>query len=146
MADDTIFPFMDPQAMPEEETAEAKPLAREWAWDFNKLDFKTKDGKMYMEEGKEAVKIWIWKILMAPRYRYPIFNWDYGNELDNLIGVSYSKEYVQSEAERMIREAIWPTLDGYVTDIQNLKVGTEKDILKISFTAVTPYGEVGVNA
>jgi len=141
---ESMFPFMDPQEIQLEETETELPMAREWAWDFEKLDFKLKDGKMYQVEGKEAVKIWLWKIFQTPRYRYLIHSWDYGHELESLIGQG-SQSFIKAEAERLVREAIWPTLDGYVEDIKNLEIDLVNDVLSISFTAITPYGEVEMN-
>lgn len=120
-------------------------MAVEYAWDFEELDFKLKDGKMYLVEGIEAVKIWIWKIFQTPRYRYVIYSWDYGHELEDLIGLGSSESFIKSEAERFIREAIWPTLNGYVEDIKDLLISLNEDRLSISFTAITPYGEVEMN-
>lgn len=139
---ESIFPFIDPQEVMPEETAQALPMAREWAWDFEKGDFQLKDGKMYQVEGKEAVKIWLWKIFQTIRYRYLIFSWDFGHELEELIGRGFTHEFILAEAERLVKEAIWPTLNDYVTDIKNLTVSFEKDVLRIEFIAVTPYGEV----
>lgn len=141
---ESIFPFMDPQEVLIEETETELPIAREWAWDFEKLDFKTKDGKMYQVEGKEAIKIWLWKIFQTPRYRYLIYSWDYGHELESLIGQG-SQSYIKAEAERLIKEAIWPTLNGYVEDIKKLEIDLVNDVLDISFIAITPYGEVEMN-
>ena len=139
---DSIFPFIDPQEMEIEETE--PPMAREWAWDFEKMDFKIKDGKMYQVEGKEAVKIWLWKLFMTPRYRYLIFDWDYGHELEGLIGQGYTQGYLNSEAERYVREAIEYNLKDYVTDVRNVNVSFDEGTLTIEFTAITPYGEVEV--
>lgn len=139
---ESIFPFMDPQEVEIEELE--LPMAREWAWDFEKMDFKLKDGKMYLVEGKEAVKIWIWKLFMTTRYREVIFNWDYGNELENLIGQGYTQGYLNSEAERYVREAIEYNLKDYVTDVKNVNVSFDEGTLTIEFIAVTPYGEVEV--
>ncbi len=139
---DSIFPFTDPQEMEIEETE--LPMAREWAWDFEKLDFKLKDGKMYQVEGKEAVKIWLWKLFMTARYRQVIFDWDYGHELENLIGQGYTQGYLNSEAERYVREAIEYNLKDYVTDVRNVEVSFDEGTLTIEFTAITPYGEVEV--
>lgn len=140
---DSIFPFIDPQEMEIEETE--PPMAREWAWDFEKMDFKIKDGKMYQVEGKEAVKIWLWKLFMTTRYREVIFNWDYGNELENLIGQGYTQGYLNSEAERYVREAIEYNLKDYVTDVKNVNVRFNDGKLTIEFIAVTPYGEVEIS-
>lgn len=139
----SIFPFIDPQEIEVEETE--LPMAREWAWDFEELDFKLKDGKMYIVEGKEAVKIWLWKLFQTPRYRYLIYSWDYGHELEDLIGLGSSESFIKSEAERFIREAIWPTLNGYVEDIKDILISLNEDRLSIEFTAITPYGEVEIN-
>jgi len=141
---ESIFPFMDPQEVPVEETETELPMAREWAWDFEKLDFKLKDGKMYQVEGKEAVKIWLWKLFMTARYRQVIFDWDYGHELENLIGQGYTQGYLNSEAERYVREAIEYNLKDYVTDVRNVNVSFDEGTLTIEFTAITPYGVVEV--
>lgn len=139
---DSIFPFIDPQEIEMEEIE--LPMAVEYAWDFKKLDFKLKDGEMYLVEGIEAVKIWIWKLFMTSRYRCLIFNWDYGNELEELIGQGYTQGYLNSEAERYIREAIDYNLKDYVTDVKNVVVTFNEGTLTIEFTAVTPYGEVEI--
>jgi hypothetical protein len=140
----SLFPFIDPPAAEEPAAAEL-PVAREWAWDVDKCEFKTRNGRIYIVEGKEAVKIWIWKIFQTSRYRHLIYSWDYGHELEPLVGKRYSNAVIQSEAERLVKEAIWPTLEDYVTDIRNLAVSAEKDILCTDFTAVTPYGEVEIS-
>lgn len=139
---DSIFPFMDPQEIETEETE--LPMAKEWDWDFEKLDFKLKDGKMYLVEGKEAIKIWLWKLFMTTRYREVIFDWDYGSELEDLIGQGYTQGYLNSEAERYVRETIEYNLKDYVTDVRNVEVSFDEGILTIEFTAITPYGEVEI--
>jgi hypothetical protein len=141
---ESIFPFMDPQEVPVEEAETELLMAREWAWDFEKMDFKLKDGEMYQVEGKEAVKIWLWKLFMTARYRQVIFDWDYGHELENLIGQGYTQGYLNSEAERYVREAIEYNLKDYVTDVRNVNVSFDEGTLTIEFTAITPYGEVEV--
>lgn len=139
---ESIFPFIDPQEVPMEETELL--MAKEYAWDFEKLDFKLKDGKMYLVEGIEAVKIWIWKLFMSTRYREVIFNWDYGSELENLIGQGYTQGYLNSEAERYVREALEYNLKNYVTNIRDVVVTFDEGTLIIEFVAITPYGEVEI--
>lgn len=140
-----IFPFID---VPEtEETPEELPLAKEYAWDFDKLDFRYRNGKMFFVEGTEAVKIWLWKLFNTERFREMIFSWDYGSEVHELIGQGYSKALTNSEAERYVREAIDYNLSDYVTGISDFSVNyndSDRRLL-ISFTAETPYGEVEYN-
>lgn len=139
---DSIFPFIDPQEIEIENTE--LPMAREWAWDLEELDFKLNNGKMYLVEGAKAIKIWIWKLFMTARYREVIFDWDYGSELENLIGQGYTQGYLNSEAERYVREALEYNLKDYVTDVRDVKVTFDEGTLTIEFTAITPYGEVEV--
>ncbi|OHW61374.1 hypothetical protein EUAN_22240 [Andreesenia angusta] len=135
----SIFPFTDPVELVDE--VKELPMAREWAWDFEKLDFKTKNGKMYKVEGNEAVKIWIWKLLNTQRYRYMIFSWDYGHEMEDLIG-KYTRGFTESEAERLVKEAVESNLSDYVLEMKDFDIQLVEDTLSVAFTAITPYGEV----
>ena len=139
----SIFPFIDPQEV--EVVDNILPMANEWAWDFEKLEFKFMDGKMYKVEGIEAIKIWVWKIFQTPRYRYLIYSWDYGHELEDLIGKNYTTQLAQSEIKRYVKEAILTTLEGYVVEVKNFNIEFTKDKLSVSFTIITPYGEVDMN-
>lgn len=136
---DSIFPFIDPVEIDLDEDSEV-PLAQEWAWDFKELDFKTRNGRMYLVEENEAIKIWLWKLFNTVRFRYLIFDWDYGHELENLIGQGYTEGYLNSEAERYVREAIEYNLEDYITDIREVEVIFDKGNLKIEFVVETIYG------
>lgn len=138
----SIFPFTDPVELVDE--VKELPIAREWAWDFEELDFKTRNGKMYQVEGNEAIKIWIWKLLNTPRYRYMIFSWDYGHEMEDLIG-KYTRGFTESEAERFVKEAVEYSLSDYVSETKDFEISLSEDILKVEFTAVTIYGEVTIS-
>lgn len=139
-----IFPFMDPEEVTEE--INEIPIAQEWAWDFDEEEFKTKNGRMYLVEGKEAVKIWLWKLFKTIRFRELIYNWDYGHELDELIGLGFTEGYLNSEAERYVREAIEYNLIDYVTDIEDFEVDFKGSKLSIKFRAITIYGGLEVRA
>lgn len=139
---DSIFPFIDPQEV--EIIDNEVPMAKEYAWDIKELEFKFRDGKMYLVEGIEALKIWIWKLFKTTRYREVIFDWDYASELENLIGKGYTQGYLNSEAERYVREAIEYNLKDYVTDVRDVIVTFDEGTLTIEFTAITIYGEVEI--
>lgn len=138
-----LFPFTDPEAI--EANEEEVPLAKEYAYDFNEGDFKLRDGKLYIVEGKEAVKIWIEKILRTSRYKEVIFSWSFGNEFeDKIIGKGYTKGLIKAEVERYTREAINASLSNYVTSLHGFDIQFEGNLLTIAFNAETIYGEVGV--
>lgn len=133
---DSIFPFIDQQ--PVEETTnqvDDLPTPHEYAFDFATGDFILQDGKFIVVEGLEAVKIWIYKALITQRYRYLAYSWDYGSELENLVGSEYSNLAVQSEAKRYIEECL--SINPYINGIKNLKVNFAGDTLTVEFTALT---------
>ncbi|BCN32063.1 DUF2634 domain-containing protein [Anaeromicropila herbilytica] len=94
-------------------------------------------------EGIEALKIWIYLALHTARYRFVIYSWDYGNELDELIGKSYSKEYLEMECKDMVEQCL--LVNEKIESIDNFNMALNEDKLTISFTANTIYGEVDIN-
>lgn len=139
----SIFPFIDASEVesPEKEI----PLAKEYAYDFDKGDFKTKNGKPYLVEGEEAVKLWIHKALITNRYKELIHTWDYGSELeDQIIGRGFTFGIIESEARRYITECIEASLSDYVTELKDFDITFKKGTLTIEFIAITIYGEVNI--
>lgn len=125
-----------------QENTELK-LLKEYAWDFENNDFIYLNGRNIMLEGIEAIKVWIYKALKTPRYLYLAYTWDYGHDLENLIGQRYSKEFVQSEVERNLKDCL--LISQYINDLNNIVVRLDKRTLLIEFTANTVYGEVEVS-
>ena len=71
------------------------------------LSYKMKLEKERIErtvDGIEAVKQMIYKTLMTDRYRFEIYDWNYGVELDDLLGKP--KEFVKAELPRRIEDAL----------------------------------------
>lgn len=68
-------------------------------------------------DGLEAVKQAIYNILNTERYRYIIFSWNYGVELQDLIGKPM--DYVMVEVERRITEAL--TQDDRIDSVDNFE-------------------------
>lgn len=125
-------------SFPEEEAEVSIP--KEYAWDFEKNDFKLKDGKFQIVEGTEALKIWIWKALKTSKFTYPIYSDAYGQELEKMVGKGLSKSLAESEAKRLTLECLKE--NEHILSIKNFKVNKVNDILNIIFTAITDCGEV----
>ncbi len=104
------------------------------------IDFKTGQLTGRVVEGKEAIKVWIWLALQTPRYRHSIYTWDYGNEFEDLIGNGYTKEYIDAEAQRMTEDCL--LVNENIQSITEFNVDMERDVLTISFTANTLYGDI----
>lgn len=137
----SLFPFIGDIEM-EQEVGEDLPLAREYKWDFENDEFMLKDGKFIIVEGIEAVKVWVYKALKVAKSRYPIYSDEYGNNLERLIGKQQSSGFVRSQGQRYLRECL--LINPYIRDVKNITVEFDNDVLKLSFTIETVYGEVDI--
>lgn len=89
-----------------------------------------------MIDGLEAVKQTAFVILETERFQYLIYSFDFGSELQGLIGKS--PLFVQSEIRRLIKEALLQ--DDRITDVQNVSFQTTGDSMLVEFTVVTIFG------
>lgn len=137
----SIFPVVQPEA--EDLPAQELPLCREVSWDFVKGAPLFSAGNPLEVTGAEAVKVWVWKALNTVRYRHEIYTWDYGCELENLIGKAFTSEVKQSEAVRYIREALM--VNPYIRSVRQTSVDFKGTNLTVSCTVDTIYGEVDVS-
>lgn len=135
---ETYNPFIDYN--PDVDGDPGPPLAHEYAYDMDTAQFKYRDGKMYLVFEKEALKIKLWKLFMTERYRWVVFDWEYGHELETLIGQAYTQGYVNSEAERFCREAVDKALGDYIKSLDSFTVRFDEGVLYLSFVANTIYG------
>lgn len=132
-----MFPFdIDDDEMDVDQEEEKEPRDYE-------IDLKTGKLTGRFVTRLEAIKQWIYIALATDRYFYTQYSWNYGSELNTLIGKQASQSYIESEAKRMIEEALM--INGHITGIENLQCKIEKDVLTASFTAVTDYGEVDID-
>lgn len=94
-----------------------------------------------MIDDVEALKQTIETILMTERYKWVIYSWGFGCELENLIGKNPA--YVQSELKRRITEAL--LVDDRITNVSEFKfdeANTDKFSLTVNMTVETIYGNV----
>ncbi len=90
-------------------------------------------------DGIEAVKQMIYKTLMTDRYRFEIYDWNYGVELDDLLGKP--KEFVKAELPRRIEDAL--IIDDRVEEICDFEfTDIDKTTLAVKFTVKTIFGNV----
>jgi hypothetical protein len=139
----TLFPMIQPEVTGETEDSSDYPMYREVKWDFQNNVPVYKNGNPVIVEGLEAIKVWAWKALHTPRFRYEIYSWDYGNELESLIGQSYSQALKESEAARYVRECL--LINPYITDVKNITVNQSGDKISITGTLETIYGEANIS-
>lgn len=90
-------------------------------------------------DGKEAVMQFIKKVLDTRKYASEIYDWYYGNELLELVGMSY--DYICVEAPRIIEEAL--LVDDRINYIDSWSfTRLSADSMEISFLVHTIYGDI----
>lgn len=89
-------------------------------------------------DGIDAVKQAIYKILFTERYNYAIYSWNYGIELQDLIGKS--KDFVYFNLEKRITEALLQ--DDRINSVDNFVFASDKGDVHVTFTVNTVFGEV----
>ena len=133
----SLFPFIS-------NTDEVKvdntfPMYKEVAWDFKNNIPILENGDFKIVEGNEAIKVWVYKAILTPRYNYSIYTWDYGSELLDLIGKAYTPSLTKSEAKRYIEEAL--LINPYILEVNVLDTDFKDGILSADVKIVTIYGE-----
>ena len=92
----------------------------------------------------KAMEQAIYKIIRTERYKYIIYSWNYGIELEDLFGMPV--EYCVVELERRILEALLQ--DNRITAVNGFEFDTESErgtILIKKFIAETVFGEIQIN-
>ncbi|ATO51039.1 DUF2634 domain-containing protein [Brevibacillus laterosporus] len=101
------------------------------------LDFDTGDiGGMI--DGETAIRQFIRKVIMTARFRFPIYDGEYGCELIDLIGQDLPMELLRSEIPRVITEAL--IYDDRIDDVYDFEIEREADKLFVSFYVDTTDG------
>ena len=86
----------------------------------------------------DAMRQAVSKILQTERYRYAVYDWNYGVELEDLYGKNVS--YVILELKRRIEDAL--LADDRVTAVTDFSFREEKVSVTAAFTVYTIFGEV----
>lgn len=108
---------------------------RQPSYTYN-LEFETDRQIRGFTDGLEAVKLAVYKILSTERYRYPIYSWNYGIELEDLFGQPIP--YVYAELQRRITEAL--EADDRILSVTNFEFSHDDGDVFASFNVETVYG------
>ncbi|WP_270942521.1 DUF2634 domain-containing protein [Romboutsia lituseburensis] len=88
----------------------------------------------------DALKQSIDLILSIERYKYPIYSWNYGIELNDLYGEHIS--YVIPELERRIKESLLQ--DDRIKDVDSFTFKITKNTVYTTFLVHSIYGDISV--
>ncbi len=91
-----------------------------------------------MDDGLEAVRQAIEIALSTDRFRWQIYNSNFGQELQELIGED--EDYVMSELPRMIEDAL--SVDSRIIEVDNYVFTKNGDSMRVTFDVLTVFGTV----
>lgn len=128
-----MIPILDDDYIPDYEEIEIPSYTY-------KIDTNKDRVNDYIDE-LEAVKQAIYKILNTERYDYPIYSWDYGVELSDLIGQPVA--YVYPEIERVVTEAL--LADDRIENVSNFEFSNEGEKVFTTFEVETIFGNLTAN-
>ena len=134
----SLFPFIS-NNVDEVKVDNSFPLYKEVAWDFEKDTPVIQNGDFKIVEGNEAIKVWVYKALLTPRYNYSVYSWDYGSELMDLVGKAYTQSLTKEEAKRYIKEAL--LINPYILEVTVVDTSFNNGLLSADIKIVTIYGE-----
>lgn len=136
----SVFPFIDVAPAAESVTAEL-PLLKEYAYDFEKNELLLDaDGHTYLVEGREALRIWIFKALFTERFHYITYSAAFGCEWqEQLTGRALNGEVVRLELERFIVEALM--VNPYIKRLDNFVFNNTLTGMTVSFDVTSIYGD-----
>lgn len=95
-------------------------------------------------DSQKAMEQAIYKIIRTERYKYIIYSWNYGIELEDLFGMPV--EYCVVELERRISEALLQ--DNRITAVHSFEFDTESErgtVLIKKFIAETIFGKIQID-
>lgn len=138
----SILPTFNEIEVTENESNEL-PVYKEIEWNFETNTPVLIDGDFKVVEKNQALMTWIYKAIKTERFRYGIYSWDYGCEIESLINKGFTKDLIKSEVERFITEAL--STNEYIISVDYVDVNFINDLLNTSIQVTTIYGEVKVN-
>ena len=143
--ENSFYPFIDFLAetninIPNNEPL---PLYREIAWDFQNDTPLVVNNEFKIVEMNEAISVWIYHAIKTYRYAFSIYSWDFGCEIDTLLGQNYTAAHTKSEVTRYITEAL--EINPYILTIEKITVDFDGDVLSVGVRVITVYEELEVN-
>ena len=96
-----------------------------------------------MTDGHDAMIQAVDKILRTERFVFPIYDEDYGNDFNELLGKEF--DYAEVEVERMLGEALYA--DDRVTDVSVDEIQkTDSTTLTVTGTVETIFGTIPIES
>ena len=91
----------------------------------------------------DAISVWIYHAIKTYRYAFSIYSWDFGCEIDTLLGQNYTPDHTKAEVTRYITDALM--INPYILSIEKIIVNFDGDTLQVDVRVITVYEALEVN-
>ena len=103
------------------------------------IDFATGQLTGKIVEGIDAIKTWVWCCMHTQRFRYPIYSWDYGADMEQYVGQALPDEYLEVDLRDEIEEAL--KVNAWIPGIKDYNFERSGSGMKVSFAVETTLGQ-----
>lgn len=94
-------------------------------------------------DGIEALEQAIYKIINTERFQYLIYDSNYGIEKHSIMNGNYTKELIEIELKRNIRDALLE--DERILDVKDFKFNFNSDDVNIEFVVDSVFGKLDIS-
>ena len=124
-------------------TVQELPTFTEYDGDFDHDCFRYDSaGSHITVVENDALKVWVYKLLKTPRYRYQAYYDDYGLILEDYIGKTPNDGAEASNLFAEIKKAI--LVNPYIKDVVNSGMNPHEKTVQISLELTTIYGKFAI--
>jgi len=115
-------------------------FGQEVKWDFKSGGPVIQNGDLVIVNGVEALKVWIEKALTTERYKWPIYKWSYGSEIERLLESQLNGQSMYQSLKQTIIDTLihHPQISG--VDAFNFQ--RISDSVRVSFEVKTILDDV----
>lgn len=110
---------------------------RTYALDLNSGEIKS------TIDGLEAIKQLCVKTIFTARFRHVVYSFNYGSEIEDLIGLDLTEEFLKSELIRTIKESL--EYDDRINKVHSFDIATETDSIYIKFIVDAEEGQLTIS-
>jgi hypothetical protein len=119
---------------------ESSDFGKEIGWDFETNQPIVINGDIQIVEGVDALKIWVEKALRTERYKWPVYKWTYGSDIERnlesgLIGAALHQAIKQSITDALVYHP-------HISQVMNFEFKSDGDLLAIAVEVKTILDDV----
>ena len=112
----------------------------EISWDFETNQPLVIDGEIQVVEGVDALRVWIEKALRTERYKWPVYTWSYGAEIERVLETGMTGAALNQSLKQSIVDAL--IYHPQISQVAGFDFEAKGDLLNVTFEVKTILDDV----